>query len=150
MRQLIDYGMFILLWPLQWLHVKGSHRARIIIQQGDEVLLVMPRFGGGKWQLPGGGIKRSESAAAAGVREIEEELGVQANEQQLEYIGDTVVSENRIPYRATLLRYRCRERPPVDLGRIENQSYAWMNILEARRQGALSHASQQLLQLVEK
>lgn len=150
MRQLIDYSMFILLWPLQWLHVKGSHRARIIIQQGDEVLMVMPRFGGGKWQFPGGGIKQDESAAAAGVREIKEELGVQADAQQLEYIGDTIVSENHIPYHATLLRYKCRERPTIDLGRIENQSFAWMSVVEAGHQGVLSHASLQLLQLVEK
>lgn len=150
MRKIIDYGMFILLWPLQWLHVKGSHRARIVIQQGDEILMVMPRFGGGRWQLPGGGIKRSESAAAAGAREIEEELGMQADAQQLEYIGDKYVSENHIPYHATLLRYRCAKRPTIDLGKIENQSYAWMNIAEVRQRGVLSHASEQLLQLVEK
>lgn len=150
MRQLIDYGMFILLWPLQWLHVKGSHRARIIIQQGDEVLLVMPRFGGGKWQLPGGGVKRSESAGAAGAREIDEELSLKADEQTLEYIGDRDVSEHHIPYHATLLRYRCSQRPVIHLGRFENQDYTWMSLADARQQDSVSHASQQLLQLVEK
>lgn len=68
--------LFFLLWPLVWLYAPITRRVRVVIKHGDSYVLVINKFGPGKWQLPGGGIKFGESVEAAGVREIGEELGL--------------------------------------------------------------------------
>ncbi len=68
--------LFFLLWPLIWLYAPITRRVRVLIKHGDDYVLVINKFGPGKWQLPGGGIKFGESVEAAGVREVEEELGL--------------------------------------------------------------------------
>jgi len=47
-----------------------------LVVRGDEVLLIAPREG--RWQLPKGHVERGEEPAAAAVREVREETGVQA------------------------------------------------------------------------
>jgi 8-oxo-dGTP pyrophosphatase MutT (NUDIX family) len=50
---------------------------KCVITRGDEVLLVRHTYGPqGRWELPGGGIKRREEPRAAARREAHEELGV--------------------------------------------------------------------------
>lgn len=57
--------------------LKDSCRARLIlINQKGEILLVKNWISDGTWVLPGGGIKRKESAVNAVVRETREELGI--------------------------------------------------------------------------
>jgi 8-oxo-dGTP pyrophosphatase MutT (NUDIX family) len=45
---------------------------RVIIEKDKKVLLVKHRFGG-PWLLPGGGIKKHETAQGAAIREVREE-----------------------------------------------------------------------------
>jgi ADP-ribose pyrophosphatase YjhB (NUDIX family) len=47
----------------------------VLVERGDEVLLVRPVYRGG-WTLPGGVVDRGESPLDAGVREVGEEVGV--------------------------------------------------------------------------
>jgi 8-oxo-dGTP pyrophosphatase MutT (NUDIX family) len=49
---------------------------KCIITDGDRVLLVRHTYGRRGWDLPGGSIKRGETAAAAASREMTEELGI--------------------------------------------------------------------------
>lgn len=56
------------------------HRVTIkalIVKDGRVLLLKEPKFRGGKWELPGGGLDFGEDIHAGLRREIEEELGVQ-------------------------------------------------------------------------
>jgi 8-oxo-dGTP diphosphatase len=52
---------------------------RVLIVQDNKVLLVK-EASGGWWALPGGGIDHGETVESALVREVEEELGVPAQE----------------------------------------------------------------------
>jgi 8-oxo-dGTP diphosphatase len=55
----------------------------------DTVLLAMKRkgFGSGKWNGYGGKVEENESPAAAAVRELKEESGLIAKEQELAHVG---------------------------------------------------------------
>jgi 8-oxo-dGTP pyrophosphatase MutT (NUDIX family) len=63
-----------------------SRRTRVIIYCGEEVLLIKSNFGGQKWGLPGGGIKRRELPEQSAVREVFEELGVQLSPKKLSFL----------------------------------------------------------------
>ena len=54
-----------------------KHGVKCVLTRGDEVLLVRHTYGPEtRWELPGGGVKRSEEPRAAARREAHEELGV--------------------------------------------------------------------------
>ena len=73
--------------------------ARVLIVQDNQVLLVKEATEDW-WALPGGGVDHGESVELSLTREIEEELGVPANEVTCDYqivyytIGDVV---NAVP-----------------------------------------------------
>lgn len=53
------------------------HGVQCVIAREDEVLLVRHTYGDRRrWELPGGAIKRGESARDAATREVREELGL--------------------------------------------------------------------------
>lgn len=143
-------GVFYFLWPVLWLYMRASKRARIVIRHGDDVLFVMPRIGTGKWQLPGGGIKRGESAQAAAIREVNEELRLELDIDMLKLVDRQEVVEDHIPYNATLLHYDYQQQPTVRLQRFENSAFRWMSLEDALHRVDVSSASKTLLQLVEK
>ena len=78
---------FWLSWPLSYLYVRHTERTRVLIMSGDHVLLVRVWHGPGSWSLPGGGLKKGETARAAAVREVAEETGLQVREDQLKDLG---------------------------------------------------------------
>ena len=49
---------------------------RVLVLYGDEIILVRHRAGRTPWSLPGGGVHRHESFAAAAQREVREEAGI--------------------------------------------------------------------------
>lgn len=63
-----------------WLLVRPTKRGVVcVLTRGDEVLLVRHTYGRRwQWDLPGGGMRRSEEPPRAVEREVREELGVEA------------------------------------------------------------------------
>ena len=76
MRSAFGRLFFVLLWPAMWLVFPLTRRVRVVIVQGDKVLLVKHFIGPGVWDVPGGGIKFGEEVISAAKREIHEELGL--------------------------------------------------------------------------
>ena len=78
----------------------------IVCLRGDEVLLVRrsnpPRQG--EWSLPGGRIEPGETAAAAALRELDEETGVKAELLALIDVIDAIFP----PYHYVLIDYVAR------------------------------------------
>lgn len=68
--------LYILMWPFLWAFIPLTRRVRVAVIYDGQVLLVQNRIGTGRWDFPGGGIKFSESAEDAAIREIREELGL--------------------------------------------------------------------------
>ena len=63
-----------------------SIRTRCVVLHDEAVLLVRNTFGRQLWTLPGGDIKRDETAERSAARELGEELSV--SPRRLRYIGE--------------------------------------------------------------
>ena len=61
-----------------------------LLLKNDEILLAMKKrgFGVGKWNGVGGKVEEGESIKSAAIRELSEEIGVVAAEDNLEEVGD--------------------------------------------------------------
>jgi len=75
---------FKIYWFLRRPKTKGT---RVVVQCGDEVLFVQLGYAGKGWTFPGGGVGRHESFKEGALRELREEVGINAHEAEffLEY-----------------------------------------------------------------
>ena len=69
--------------PGIYLLLHNSRRSRVLVICDDELLLIRSDFGWRHWSVPGGGIKRSETAVDGAVRELREEVGIRVKPSQL-------------------------------------------------------------------
>lgn len=68
--------IYYLIWPLLWFVFPLTTRVRAMVVVDDQILMVRHWLGPGGWDLPGGGIKRGETAMQAAIRELHEELAI--------------------------------------------------------------------------
>lgn len=82
---------FWLSWPLLFLFLASSRRTRILVVNGNDVLVVRGWLSSGRWGLPGGGLHRGEDPAEGAVRELKEETGIDVKATKLQklYSGKT-------------------------------------------------------------
>lgn len=106
----------------------GRQRARVlVVNEFDEVLLLQGMISDGRWSLPGGGLKRSESAVAAARRELHEETGIDASETDFIYMTTLSKPDYRISFTAPLyyLRVSRSSLPDKMVNTWEIASIAW-------------------------
>lgn len=73
-----------------YLHNKlfATSRPRILLfNQVGQILLVKSWLNSARWELPGGGIKKTEQPRDAACRELREETGIIVRAENLQYIG---------------------------------------------------------------
>lgn len=78
----------------------------------ENLLLVWKSYDRGV-SLPGGGIARGESLAEAAVRELREEVGVEARSEDLVYIDEYLIPFRHRLDQSHFLELRLREFPDV-------------------------------------
>ena len=113
-----------MLWPFVWVWAPLTKRARAIILVGDQVLVVKNWFGSGRWQLPGGGIQRGETAAQATEREVLEELGIQVTQGEAITKGAHTHVSTGIVFREHFTLYRLEHKPIIQASK-EIARYEW-------------------------
>lgn len=119
----------------------AEFRSRIVvvaglIVAGDRVLLTRRRPDqamGGFWEFPGGKLESSESPESALVRELDEELGAEA---QIGRIWD-VLHHAYPAFDLLMLVYRCRLAPGAVPKAVEVAELAWCLPIELRNYNVL-------------
>jgi ADP-ribose pyrophosphatase YjhB (NUDIX family) len=74
-------------WPLLVLVVNGSQRTRIILKNGDYILVSKDWLNDGRWGLPGGGLRRNEPPLNGVLRELKEETGLVLDTKEVKSLG---------------------------------------------------------------
>lgn len=142
MKRVIFRCLFWALWPLTWFYAPLRIRPRLMVVVDDYYLAVKPCFGGGGWQLPGGGRRGNELLKSAAVRELKEEVGILVNEDQVfELMSQATYIEYGLMLRYAVFVIRLKNRPQVVCNR-ELLTYAWLSI--ANKQKLLPHIEQSL------
>lgn len=102
LQQSLRMVIFWLVWPINFLYFRlGGYRTRLLLMNGDRILVVKNRIHDGRWSLPGGGIHRGEAPFTAVMRELKEEVVLDtAQPRRVRRIGEAVYSANghRFPF----------------------------------------------------
>lgn len=99
-------GKVLSFWTKHFGGKNPAMRTRVLIINNDGKILLVRNVVSttGKWTLPGGGVKLSEDALRAAMRELHEELGVRIPEENLEYLADLPRSETHLRYPVVLFK----------------------------------------------
>ena len=120
-----------LLWPLIWVYAPLTVRGRILVVRGDTFLAVQPKFGSGRWQLPGGGINKAEVPLAAAVRELYEETGLQANANDVsELLPAATYHETGLYLRYIVFLLCDTSMSEIKIPENEIARYTWLPLLD--------------------
>lgn len=93
----------------------------IITNLGGDVLLLKHSYGPDVWSLPGGGLGRGEDPAAAALREVREELGIDL--ARLESVGTLEEVLSGSPHTAHIFTGVCDRQPRPDRREVTEARY---------------------------
>lgn len=79
---------FWLAYPLLVVYLPLTKRTRIVVRYQDKILVVKGWLGNGKWELPGGGLHRSESPNDGAARELREETKLDIDPERFQLLGE--------------------------------------------------------------
>lgn len=85
---------FLVSLPALYFYLQKDERTRVVVRVGDEILVLKGWYGSNKWMLPGGGMHKGEQSAEAAVRELEEETGIVAKPDDLQYVSSGGVKDS--------------------------------------------------------
>jgi 8-oxo-dGTP pyrophosphatase MutT (NUDIX family) len=78
MRAIIQSAYILRREVLRLLRLRTTGIKVMLFNDADELLLIRNAYGdSGQYLLPGGGVSRGESPAAAAIREVREEIGIE-------------------------------------------------------------------------
>lgn len=115
-------------------HLPVSTVGALIFDADGRVLMVRTHKWGDKWGIPGGKIRRGETAAAALRREIAEETGLAVRDIEFIVVQDCIEPDEFMrPAHFLLLNYTATtggSAPPVQLND-EAEAFRWVSLDEA-------------------
>lgn len=117
-------------WPFIYMVVQGSQRTRIVVVVDGQVLVIKSWLGNGYWGLPGGGIKRRETAPTAAARELREEIGLVVPPEQLQHFDSRLLRENGLSYQMECFSLVLPSKPDLHLQRLEIAEVNWLPLSE--------------------
>lgn len=133
MRQLwLKLGtlLFWLCWPALSVYLHRTHRTRVIVRAGGQILLVKSWLSDGCWKLPGGGLHYGEAPATGAVRELREEVGLEMLPERLVELATEVLDVRGLRFTCTYFLADIDKMGIVQEQRIEIADSQWLHISE--------------------
>lgn len=108
---------FYLTYPLLMPVTRNTHRSRVLIySKSGNILVVRGWHGNGKWLLPGGGIKKNESAGQGARREVLEEADIEINAKDLVFVRKVNYSRAGLKMKFSIFKVNLPSEPtPIPL-----------------------------------
>ena len=131
---------FYLTLPALFFYLQKDERTRVVVQVGDKILVLKGWYGSNRWMLPGGGMHSDEDRATAAVRELEEETGIVARPEDLQYVASGPVQDSyglRYKYHLFTLQLDNREVVTIDNYEICDSDWRSPQDLMADKKGVL-------------
>jgi 8-oxo-dGTP pyrophosphatase MutT (NUDIX family) len=126
--EIIGKIMFWLSWPALFIYMFFSKRTRILVVNGNDVLLVKGWLGAGSWGLPGGGLHYAESPAMGAARELKEETGIEVKATDLQLlISGRTKNEQGLQYYRYAYVLILDKRPTISRQKMELIHLQWMD-----------------------
>ncbi len=117
---------FWLSYPALFVYLYRSQRTRILIICGGEVLVSKGWLGLGRWELPGGGRHRRETAIQGALRELYEETGMKIKPEQLKLIHEQrSIPEAGLTFSYTAFALELLSKPTVLRQKYELADLKW-------------------------
>lgn len=117
---------FFVSLPGLYFYLKRDERARVIVQVGEEILVLKGWYGSNKWMLPGGGMHTGEQPIDAAIRELKEETGIVAQPADLQPAGSGKVKDSYgLSYTYHLFVMKLAERPESAVRNYEIYDVDW-------------------------
>lgn len=108
--------------------VKDNH-GKILLQKRSQTKDLYP----GCWDLSvGGHVKYGQSYVAAATEELREELGIKANENDLDFLGEVLVTLKKSKEFFHVFEYELKKNDVVNIANNEVDAVKWMTMEEVR------------------
>jgi 8-oxo-dGTP diphosphatase len=122
--------LFWAIWPINYLYRQIGISARVAVICNNELLVVRDWISDGKWSLPGGRIKKGETAVNAALRELHEEVGINTKKDQLLYLGEIRGKRLAHLWRFQAFMLKTKEKPHDKRQRLELSDTRWLPVGE--------------------
>jgi 8-oxo-dGTP pyrophosphatase MutT (NUDIX family) len=133
--------------PGIWLVLRKTLRTRLVIRYKDQIVVVKPWLGNGKWCLPGGGVHSGESALSGVVREAKEEVGIELKLNNCTAYGPKEYRQNGLNFTYQLFGSKVSSLIPIKKQRIEIIEARWIEITSLTARNANQDVLEALLEI---
>lgn len=126
--------IFWLCWPVHYIILRGSHRARVIVEnEKGQILFVKNMISAGEWQLPGGGVEHNEDKYTGAARELKEETGLDLEPGQFDFLEQLEGSDYGLKFTTLLFRAKLNYTPQITPQFSEIVAYDWLDPLGSEK-----------------
>jgi 8-oxo-dGTP pyrophosphatase MutT (NUDIX family) len=112
-------------YPFIMLYLRGTTRTRVVVRQGNKVLLVKSWLSDGAWELPGGGVHRGEEVITGALRELYEETGITLKSRSLKKLETRTVRGSIVHFETICFGATLSHESPLRLHRFEIADACW-------------------------
>ncbi len=144
--KLVGTLLFWLAWPALYVYLRKSKRCRIVVIQGNSILLIKNWLGSDQFTLPGGGFHKNEDPIEAVVRELEEETGIRAEKTQIKQIkSEYSVIEKGLRYQCHGFVLVLKNQPTMVRQKFEISELKWVSVRDILSKYQLSPVARELI-----